>query len=94
MSLMDRPPRRRSNHPTPPPLPPGLQPRRRSRVGGLDAERGWRSGRRRRLDSGVTVLREEVVGPYAVAIVRGTDGMGLRDWLRMNGYVVPRRWSP
>jgi hypothetical protein len=45
-------------------------------------------------DSGVTVLREEVVGPYAVAIVRGTSGMGLRDWLRMNGYAVPTAVEP
>jgi hypothetical protein len=45
-------------------------------------------------DSGVTVLREEVVGPYAVAIVRGTTGMGLRDWLRMNGYSVPAAVEP
>ncbi len=46
------------------------------------------------IDTGVTVLREEVVGPYAVAIVRGTTGMGLRDWLRMNGYFVPTAVEP
>ncbi|MFO0652268.1 MAG: DUF2330 domain-containing protein [Polyangiales bacterium] len=46
------------------------------------------------IDTGVTVLREEVVGPYAVAIVRGTTGMGLRDWLRMNGYQVPTAVEP
>jgi hypothetical protein len=47
-----------------------------------------------RADAGVTVLREEVVGPYAVVIVRGTSGMGLRDWLRMNGYTVPTAIEP
>ena len=45
-------------------------------------------------DTGVTVLREEVVGPYAVAIVRGTSAMGLREWLRMNGYSVPAAVEP
>lgn len=45
-------------------------------------------------DTGVTVLREEVVGPYAVAIVRGTSGMRLREWLRVDGYSVPAAVEP
>ncbi len=45
-------------------------------------------------DSGVTVLRQEVIGPYAVSIIRGTDPMAMRDWLRMNGYVVTRAVEP
>jgi hypothetical protein len=47
-----------------------------------------------RADSGVVVLREEVVGPYAVAIVRGTTSTALRDWLRSNGYSVPAAVEP
>jgi hypothetical protein len=45
-------------------------------------------------DGGVTVLREEVVGPYAVSIIRGTNAMAIRDWLRMNGYTVPTAIEP
>jgi len=45
-------------------------------------------------DSGVTVLRQEVIGPYAVSIIRGTDPMAMRDWLRMNGYTVTRAVEP
>jgi hypothetical protein len=45
-------------------------------------------------DSGVVVLREEVIGPYAVAIVRGTTSTALRDWLRSNGYSVPAAVEP
>jgi hypothetical protein len=39
--------------------------------------------------SGVNVYREEVVGPYAIAVVGGTDAMAIRDWLRENGFTVP-----
>jgi hypothetical protein len=45
-------------------------------------------------DGGVTVLRQEVVGPYAVSIIRGENPMAIRDWLRMNGYAVPREVEP
>lgn len=45
-------------------------------------------------DAGVTVLREEVIGPYAVSIIRGTDAMAVRNWLRDNGYVVPSAVEP
>jgi len=43
---------------------------------------------------GVVVHREEVVGPYMVAIVGGRDPMAIRDWLRTNGYAVPDAVSP
>lgn len=39
--------------------------------------------------SGVTVHREEVVGPYAIAIVGGTDAMAIRTWMRDNGFTIP-----
>ncbi len=45
-------------------------------------------------DGGVTVLRQEVVGPYAVSIIRGTDPMAVREWLRSNGYTVPSAVEP
>ncbi len=45
-------------------------------------------------DAGVVVLREEVVGPYAVSILRGTDPMAIRTWLRDNGYAVPTAIEP
>jgi MYXO-CTERM domain-containing protein len=45
-------------------------------------------------DAGVSVLREEVVGPYATVTLRSTDPMALRNWLRDNGYVVPAPVGP
>ncbi|MEZ4390455.1 MAG: DUF2330 domain-containing protein [Polyangiales bacterium] len=45
-------------------------------------------------DAGVTVLREQVVGPYEVRVIRGTDPMAMRDWLRDNGYSVPAAIEP
>ncbi len=45
-------------------------------------------------DSGVTVLRQEVVGPYAVSILRGSSSTGLRTWLTMNGYTIPTALDP
>ena len=81
--------------PAPPPLPPGCRPPETE----YDAlpgsvQDGAVFADASSVDTGVTVLREEVVGPYAVAIVRGTSGMGLRDWLRMNGYSVPSAVEP
>jgi hypothetical protein len=73
--------------PPPPPRPPfcgdGLSP---SAGGSADAGAS--------ADAGVTVLREEVVGPYAVSIIRGTDAMAVRTWLRDNGYAVPTAIEP
>ncbi|MDP3278274.1 MAG: DUF2330 domain-containing protein [Deltaproteobacteria bacterium] len=45
-------------------------------------------------DSSVTVHREEVVGPYAVAIIGSEDPLALRAWLRANGYAVPASIEP
>ncbi len=42
----------------------------------------------------VRVDLQEVVGPYAVAIISGTDPMAIRNWLTGNGYVVPPAVSP
>lgn len=47
-----------------------------------------------RADAGVMVLREEVVGPYEVRVIRGTNPMAMRDWLRQNGYSVPPAIEP
>lgn len=43
---------------------------------------------------GVNVIREEVVGPYATAIIGGTDAMAIRNWLRDNGFSVPPAIEP
>ncbi|MFO0602767.1 MAG: DUF2330 domain-containing protein [Polyangiales bacterium] len=81
------------NQPAPPPLPPGCSPPWNSGWGGaVDASAPSQDAAA--ADAGVVVLRQEVVGPYAVAIVRGATGMGLRDWLRMNGYTVPTAVEP
>ena len=41
-------------------------------------------------DSSVNVYREEVVGPYQVAIIGGEDPMAIRDWLSARGFSVPQ----
>lgn len=38
---------------------------------------------------GVDVIEEEVVGPYATAILSATNATALADWLNANGYVFP-----
>jgi hypothetical protein len=45
-------------------------------------------------DPGVVVHREEVVGPYQLDIIGGTDPMAVRDWLQANGYTVPAAAAP
>lgn len=45
-------------------------------------------------DAGVTVLREEVVGPYQQQTIRGEDPNAIRDWLRNNGYFIPPSIEP
>ncbi len=45
-------------------------------------------------DSGVSVLRQEAVGPYDVVVLRGTDAMALRTWLTDHNYVVPATMEP
>jgi MYXO-CTERM domain-containing protein len=42
----------------------------------------------------VQVLQESVVGPYQTVTLRGEDPMALRNWLRDNGYAVPRPIEP
>ncbi|MBI5515325.1 MAG: DUF2330 domain-containing protein [Deltaproteobacteria bacterium] len=42
----------------------------------------------------VQVLQESVVGPYQTVTLRGEDPMALRNWLRDNGYAVPRAIEP
>lgn len=80
--------------PTPPPFPPGCQPPPfQGGTGAFDASTS-RQDAPSSADSGVTVLREEAVGPYAVAVLRGTDAMVLRSWLNTNGYAVPAGLEP
>jgi len=38
---------------------------------------------------GVDVIEEQVVGPYATAILSATDPTALVDWLNANGYLFP-----
>lgn len=78
--------------PNPPPWPPGCNFPVPETGGFADAAAVSDAASAR--DTGVTVLREEVVGPYAVAILRGTSGMGLREWLTMNGYAIPAALQP
>ncbi len=81
--------------PAPPPFPPGCQPPfNPSAGGGADSGAFGFADAASASDSGVTVLREEVVGPYQLVILRSDSGMGLRDWLRMNGYTIPTATEP
>lgn len=45
-------------------------------------------------DGGVTVIREEVVGPYQVVTLRGTDAGSLRAWLTSNNFSIPASIEP
>jgi hypothetical protein len=38
---------------------------------------------------GVDVIEEQVVGPYATAILSATNATALSDWLNANGYIFP-----
>jgi hypothetical protein len=40
-------------------------------------------------EEGVDVIKEQVVGPYATAILSATNATALADWLNTNGYVFP-----
>lgn len=42
----------------------------------------------------VTVIEESVVGPYAVVILRASNGDALGPWLRANGFDVPTSVDP
>jgi hypothetical protein len=43
---------------------------------------------------GVQVFREDVVGPYAIAVIGGNDAMAIRTWLRDNGFTVTAAVEP
>jgi uncharacterized membrane protein YgcG len=43
---------------------------------------------------GVTVIAEEVVGPYETVQLMSTDPMALTNWLLMNGYNIPPDIAP
>ena len=38
---------------------------------------------------GVDIIEEQVVGPYATAILSATNATALADWLNANGYIFP-----
>jgi len=40
-------------------------------------------------EEGVDVIEEQVVGPYATAILSARNATALADWLNANGYVFP-----
>ncbi len=44
--------------------------------------------------SGVTVLLQENVGPYAAVVIQGATGKDVRDWLNANQYVQPTSSLP
>jgi MYXO-CTERM domain-containing protein len=44
--------------------------------------------------SQVSVISEEVVGPYDAVTVRSSQGEALGDWLRNNGYEIPQSIQP
>ena len=44
---------------------------------------------RRAPPGAVQVFREEVVGPYAIAVIGGNDPAAIRMWLTDNGFAVP-----
>jgi len=40
-------------------------------------------------DDGVDVIEEQIVGPYATAILAASNATALADWLNANGYLFP-----
>jgi len=40
-------------------------------------------------EDGVDVIEEQVVGPYATAVLSATNATALVDWLNANGYIFP-----
>ncbi len=42
----------------------------------------------------VTIVSQQVVGPYASVVLRSTDANALTNWLRANGYSVPLAAEP
>jgi hypothetical protein len=45
-------------------------------------------------NNGVNVFREDVVGPYAIAVIGGNDAMAIVTWLTDNGFSVPASVRP
>ncbi len=95
VSMLARDSAPRMIEPTPPPYPPGCMP---PGGGGAASDAGI-AGAPARSDSpapdlGVTVLRQEVVGPYALSVLRGMTGTGLRQWLQNNNYALPPAIEP
>jgi hypothetical protein len=43
---------------------------------------------------GVTVIAQEVVGPYDTVQLKSSDSLALKNWLTTNGYKVPADVSP
>lgn len=52
------------------------------------------SGRSADGGTGVTVYRQQTVGPYEVVVLSGTDGSALSNWLTTHGFVVPPSMQP
>jgi hypothetical protein len=44
--------------------------------------------------SGVSVVGEAVVGPYAIEIITAESGDNLTNWLAVNGYQIPQTAAP
>jgi len=44
--------------------------------------------------SGVSVLKEELVGPYKTVVIQGNSGAELMEWLNTHGYVQPPETAP
>jgi hypothetical protein len=51
--------------------------------------RGWGCAAAPSGQDGVEVIEEQVVGPYATAILSATNATALVDWLSANGYIFP-----
>ena len=46
------------------------------------------------LDAGVTILKQEVVGPYETVQLQSTDPQALDNWLTSHGYAIPGDIEP
>lgn len=62
--------------------------------GAFDGTSGAGGGGTSSGTGGVTVISQEVVGPYETVQLQSTDPMALRNWLAMHGYNVPAADGP
>ncbi|MEJ7735044.1 MAG: DUF2330 domain-containing protein [Polyangiaceae bacterium] len=62
--------------------------------GGENGPSGAASGTGGGSAGGVTVIAQEVVGPYDTAQVAADDPQALQDWLDTNGYNIPDEIAP